>query len=267
MRAAHLYHQRTVEYFALRVILRGLFLAVAIMMAFVYVLGLATDVLPGVNEIAVPTTTVPAEVDVGQVVREIVNSTTGRFVSVLGTITLIISGFYTARALRQGAVEIFGESGPPRSRPVQWSRDAGLAALVALLVLFAWLFALATAIRTSAIIAILGTQVPRAAVNVGKWCLLLISIALVAAVVYALLRKAAPGRRTRDVLLASVLFGVFMTAANLFLLYAYVASIIDPHTSSGVVLVLTVLAWVNIVIRALFYAECWIVTPRDPAES
>ena len=57
---------------------------------------------------------------------------------------------------------------------------------------------------------------------------------------------------------------VAVVGANFVLIYTYLGALYDPDTSGGVVLVLTILAWVNIVARALFYVECWIVETNPP---
>lgn len=49
-----------------------------------------------------------------------------------------------------------------------------------------------------------------------------------------------------------------MVAANFLLVYYYIGTLIDPDASSGVVLALTLLVWVNAVVRGLFFTQCWI---------
>ena len=50
----------------------------------------------------------------------------------------------------------------------------------------------------------------------------------------------------------------FLIVADYVLLYTYLAALVDPDTSAGVVLVMAILAWVNLVVRVLFRAECWL---------
>ena len=264
-RAVSRYHERNIEYFALRVIVRGLFLAVTTMLVFIYAIGRVSSVIPGDNEITVPTTDLPSTVDVGLIAQNTLSTSSGRLLSVVGVVTLLVSAFYTGRALRDAAAEVFRKPPAERSPVARWLLDGLRGLLVALLVLTSWLLALATTVRTRVILTLTGADISRPAVNAGKWVLLVLSVALIAAVVYFSLRRAATGARKRDLLLASVLFGLFMTVMNLLLLYTYIAAIIDPHTSGGVVLVLTVLAWVNLVIRALLLAQCWVAAPADPA--
>lgn len=252
------YHDRRVEYFALRVNLRGLFLAVTTMLVFIYVLGLVTDVLPGDNEITVPTVSVPTQTDLGALIRNSAEGAAGRVLGVLGAVSLAISAYYTARALRQATDEIFAR--PPAGKRVARVRDAGTGLVIAGLVLGSWLLALGTAIRTRVIVTVTGIDVDRLAVDLGKMGLLAGSCALIAAAVYLPLRDATGNRR--DLLIGGLVFGAFTTLANLILLYAYIGSIINPRTSSGVVLVLTVLAWVSLVVRALFIIQCWVAGPR-----
>lgn len=57
-----------------------------------------------------------------------------------------------------------------------------------------------------------------------------------------------------------------MVGANFLLLYSYIATLIDPDSSSGVVLVLTLLVWVNAVVRGLFFTQCWIAESACPAK-
>ena len=49
-----------------------------------------------------------------------------------------------------------------------------------------------------------------------------------------------------------------MVAANFFLLYTYVGALINPAVSAGIVLVFTLLLWVNISVRAYLGALCWV---------
>ena len=50
------YRSLDMEYPALRVVGRGLFLAVILMVAFLYVFASVTDVISGTNEVQIPTT-------------------------------------------------------------------------------------------------------------------------------------------------------------------------------------------------------------------
>jgi hypothetical protein len=53
-----------------------------------------------------------------------------------------------------------------------------------------------------------------------------------------------------------------VVGANFFLLYTYVGALINPAVSAGIVLVLTLLVWVNLVVRTYLGALCWAGTPR-----
>jgi hypothetical protein len=56
---------------------------------------------------------------------------------------------------------------------------------------------------------------------------------------------------------------VVVVGANFFLLYTYVGALINPAVSAGIVLILTLLLWVNIVVRAYLGALCWVAVPSD----
>ena len=53
-----------------------------------------------------------------------------------------------------------------------------------------------------------------------------------------------------------------VVGANFFLLYTYVGALINPAVSAGIVLILTLLLWVNIVTRAYLGALCWAAPAR-----
>ena len=59
------YRELDLEYAALRVVGRGLFLAVMLMVAFLYVFTRVTDLLAGTNEVLIPTIAVTSDVDLG----------------------------------------------------------------------------------------------------------------------------------------------------------------------------------------------------------
>ena len=66
------------------------------------------------------------------------------------------------------------------------------------------------------------------------------------------------GRLPRRSLAAAALVAVIVVAANFFLLYTYVGALINPDVSAGIVLVFTLLLWVNICVRAYLGALCWV---------
>lgn len=241
---------------ALTVVYRALFLAICVLLVLLFVLSRITALLPGVNEIVIPTMTLPSDVDLGLEVDRAFWRSTGAVFDVLGVLTLAVSATLTARALRRGTDAVLRDGPAPRRR---WSylRDfvAGLG--VGLLVLVAWLLVLVTAVRTSALRALLGWAIPRGLVQVGKALVVLVAVAFVAVVVYLFLRRCVV-RRHRELLMAALVVAAFLIVADYVLLYTYLAALVDPDTSAGVVLVMAILAWVNLVVRVLFRAECWL---------
>ncbi len=236
---------------------RGLFLAVTVMLMVLYVLSRITSVMPGTNEITIPTLSLPDSTDLGVIVDRAFATSRGAVFDVLGAFTLIAAAYYTARALRRGSVVVLDPAHPRRERLIS-PRDLLLGLLLSLVVLVSWLLVLLTAVRTAAIVEIVGAGVPRWAVHVGKGVAVLGSAAILTALVFLPLRGLDRRSPRGEVVLASVLFALFIVAANFVLLYAYIAALVDPNTSGGVVLVLTLLAWVNVVARGIFYVECWL---------
>jgi hypothetical protein len=57
---------------------------------------------------------------------------------------------------------------------------------------------------------------------------------------------------------AALLVGVVTVVMNFVLLYTYVGALINPDVSAGIVLVFTLLLWVNICVRAYLGALCWV---------
>lgn len=287
-RAAAHYRGDRIEYHALVVVSRGLFLTIAGVMVFLYVLSFITDLLPGTNELVIPTATLPDARDLGSVVDEALVQFQSAVLGIVGLVTLLVSATLTARALRNGTRRVFAGDAAPQVRALAPSNLLiGLGP--ALMILISWLLALSTAVRTAAIGALLGADVSRSLVPVGKALTIAVAFVLIAAVVYLCFRRAAanaasaaekagsaanagsvtasapPAQLRRTTLVAAAVFAAFLTAANFLLLYSYVGALIDPHTSGGVVLVLTILTWVNAVARALFLAECWVATSAASA--
>lgn len=259
MRAARRYRRRSLAYYALRVVVRGLFLAVSAMLAFLFVLSRVTSLLPGVNEIAIPTARVPADTDLGAIITTTLNQSTGAVLDVVGAVTLVVSSYVTARALREGTAEVMAgddAAGPRHRRRFVGDAVAGLA--LAAVALIGWTLALATAIRTRALSRLFGVDLARELVPVGKALLVIASVAVLMAALWVVMRRAAASAPARDVLLAAGSLAAFVVGANFVMLYSYVAALLNPHTAGGVVLVLTLLAWVNLVVRGYFYAMCWL---------
>lgn len=267
LRAAHRYRQRTVAYYALRVVVRGLFLAVSAMLAFLFILARVTSLLPGANEISIPTARVPADTDLGAIISATLDQSTGAVLDVVGAATLAVSAYVTARALREGTAEVLaaGDAGRLKHKR-RFVRDALAGIGLAVAALVGWTLALATAIRTRALSRLLGVDLARELVPVGKALLVLASVLALLAALWVVMRRVAPTAPGGDVLLAATLLAAFVVGANFVMLYSYVTALLNPHTAGGVVLVLTLLAWVNLVVRGYFYTMCWLAegVPAQP---
>lgn len=261
-RAEDRYRQQHIEYPSLVVVYRALFLAICVMLAVLYVLAALTSLMPGVNEITIPTADVPADFDLGAAVQDALLRSRSAVLDVLGLLTLILSATYTAKAIRQGSEQVLR---PEEDRRIHTLRPSNLLAglLLAAVILLGWLLALATAVRTSAIAELFDAQPARPLVGFGKGFLIAASVAVLTLAAFVPLRRIGRRYRTRYVLAASVAFAAFTVGANFVLIYSYLGALIAPNTSSGIVLVLAILAWVNVIARALFYVECWIAE-SDP---
>lgn len=262
-RAVERYRGRQVEYSALIVVYRALFLAICVMLGVLFALEGVTHVMPGVNEVIIPTAQAPSDLDLGAAVEVALLRSRGAVLDVLGWLTFLLSATYTAKALREGSWKVL-RPGEPRRFHTWRPRNLIAGLLLALVVLAGWLLALGTAIRTAAISELLNTPVPRPLVSIGKVGLVVLAEVLLTLAVFLPIRRVSRRYRAAPSLLASALFAAFVVAANFVLIYTYLGALYDPDTSGGVVLVLTILAWVNIVARALFYVECWIVETNPP---
>lgn len=264
-RALERYHHERIDYWSMKVVARGLFMAVSVMLVFLYVFDMTTSLLPGVNEITIPTMVLPDERDLGAVVHSNYLQAQGAILDFVGLVTLVISALVTAKALRTGSAVILN---PRLADHVHLLRPRNLitGAALAVVVLVSWLLILVTSIRTAAISTIIGSQLSPAAVTGTKALIILTAGVLITMAMFVPLRHLAPDRPVGLSLLASALFGAFVVGANFVLLYSYIAALFDPDTSGGVVLVLTLLAWVNMVVRALFLTQCWVAElPGKPA--
>jgi hypothetical protein len=253
--AVRRYRDRELEYPALRVVGRGLFLAVMLMVAFLYVFTRATDLIAGANEVIVPTVTVSPDLDIGALAQGAFTRTSAAVVSLVGMVTLIVSAGLTGHALRNGARRAL-LSDPTPTRLL--SPGTALAAAALALVVFAtWLLTLATALRHAAWIALLGREIPTVVVDIGKAGAVLLSLLLIGTAVAVVIRTTL-GRLPRSGLVAATAVAVIVVLTNFFLLYTYVGALINPAVSAGIVLVLTLLVWVNVVTRAFLAALCWV---------
>lgn len=252
--AVHRYRDRHLEYSALRVVGRGLFLAVMLMVAFLYVFTRATDLISGTNEVLIPTLALAPDLDLGALAQGSFTRTSASVVSVIGVITLIVSAVLTGHALRDGARRALVPH--PAGTRLLSVRTLLAALALAAVVLATWLLTLATALRHSAWVALLGREVSTTAVDLAKAGAIVLSLILVAAAV-GLVVRAVLGTLPRPGVIASIAVALVVVGANFFLLYTYVGALINPAVSAGIVLVLTLLLWVNIVTRAYLMALCW----------
>ncbi|MEI6622111.1 MAG: hypothetical protein WCP28_09420, partial [Actinomycetes bacterium] len=165
--AVELYHHDRIEYYALKVVSRGLFLAVSVMLVFLYVFDLTTNLIPGINEIAIPTMSLPDEQDLGQVVHLTLQHSRGALMDVVGFGTLLVSAVLTAKALRRGTAQVLQSEDADRVHTFQL-RNLVIGLGLALVVLASWLLVFVTAIRSAAIRTVLGPGITSAQVNVGK---------------------------------------------------------------------------------------------------
>lgn|GEM_PF-1363068 len=250
-----------VEYLALVVTYRALFLSMVLMLALLYVLSLLTSVLPGTNEIVLPIVALPSDLDLGKIVTETFADSSGALLDIFSLLTLILSATYTAKALRQGSRNVLRPDGDHRVATFD-VRNLGVGFLMASVTLVSWLLAMSTTIRRAAIQEMTGIGNPLM-VNLGKALAIIAAWLLITAAVFVSLRIVDDTRASRTILVSAGVFAVFVVAANVGLVYAFIWTLADPDTSGSVLFVLTILAWVNIVIRGLFYAQCWIASAHE----
>lgn len=251
----HRYRGLDIEYAALKVVGRGIFLAVILMLVFLFFFDRATDLIAGQNEIVIPTTNVSSSVDLGALVRGAFDRTSASVVSALGVLALLVSAVMTAHALRGGTHKALGDD--VHTRLVD-PRTLLVAVAVPLTVLACWILTLGTSLRTAAWSALLGAPLQPLAVNAGKVGLWLAQWALLTALAFASVWLVRRPRRPWATLPWCLIFGLVALGANAFLLYTYVGALLNPDASSGVVLVLTLLVWVNVVVRAYLICLCWL---------
>ncbi len=247
------------EFAALQVVARGLFLLVVLVIVLLFVLTFVTDLISGQNEIVIPINGVDSTVDLGQIISSFYSRASASVVTITGALTFLISAFLTTKALRDGSRRALLGADAPKSRwrdPWTFPIALGLSCFV----LFTWLIALATAIRRSAWSALLGTDLSEAIVNVCKFGVILVAVAAIVfagALVHRNVQGYWPNRRSLLILLLAA--GIIM-GANFFLLYTYIGALVNPAISAGIVLVFTIMLWINIVARVYLGALCWIAT-------
>lgn len=256
----HRYRGSQLEYAALRVVGRGLFLAVMLMVVFLYVFTRATDLMSGENEVIIPTVNVSPSVDLGELATGSFTRTSGAVVSVIGIATLIISALLTGYALRRGTFSALRGDGPDRPHWRSW-RTIAIAALLPTIILTTWLLTLSTSLRRRAWSVLAGSELDPLVVNGGKVLAIVVAFLIIAVATLLAIRTTTGRVSARDIAAAAVV-GAVVVACNFVLLYTYVGSLINPNVSGGIVLVFSLLLWVNIVVRVYLGALCWAALPR-----
>lgn len=262
-RVVRRYIETNSEYAALQVVARGLFLSLVLVIAFLFVMAFVTDLISGQNEIVIPINGVDSAVDLGAVISDLFSRTSAAVITVTGAATFLASAFLTAKALRDGSRRALLGPQTPKSR---WTdlRTLVIAMAISGLVLVTWLLALATALRRAAWSALFATDLPNLAVNLAKALCILLAAALIAGSVILVTRLITGGWPDRRGWLLSVAVGALVVAANFFLLYTYVGALVNPAVSAGIVLILTMMLWVNIVVRVYLAGLCWIAAGGRP---
>ena len=256
----HRYRSLQLEYAALRVVGRGLFLAMMLMVAFLFVFVRATDLIAGDNEVLIPTVSVAPTVDLGQLATGSFTRTSGAVVSVVGIATLVISALWTSYAVRRGTVSALRGNQTAKPSWKSW-RTIMVAVVLPVIVLTTWLLTLATSLRRSAWSALVGQQLDPALVNGGKALAIALGALIVGGAVVVTI-KATMGRVTGRGFVAAAVIAATVVGCNFVLLYTYVGSLINPNVSGGIVLVFALLLWVNIVVRVYLGALGWSAMPR-----
>jgi hypothetical protein len=113
---------------------------------------------------------------------------------------------------------------------------------------------------------ILGTRLPEWVVD-GAKLLAIAAVMIVVVLAIALyvdsITRTGVTKKTIGVVI--VIAGVFV-AASFALLYTYVGALVNPRASTGLLFVLALLLWVNVVVRSFLVGLSWIgsfQTPRD----
>ena len=252
------YRGLDIEYAALRVVGRGLFLAVMLMVAFLYVFVRVTDLISGANEVLIPTVAVNPDVDLGALAQGAFSRTSASVVSIIGLLTLVASALLTGHAIRQGGRRaLLGENAAPAK--LLSGRTLAVSLVLAIGVFATWLLTLATSIRHRAWVTLLSRDIPTTTVDAGKALAVVASLVLVAVGVLLVVRFVL-GHLSRRAVIAAAVVSAIVVAANFFLLYTYVGALINPDVSAGIVLVFTLLLWVNVCVRAYLAALCWVGT-------
>ena len=258
------YRTLDLEYAALRVVGRGLFLAVMLMVAFLFVFARVTDLIAGDNEVLIPTASVSANIDLGALAQGAFSRTSASVVSVIGMVTLLTSAILTGHALRQGSRRALLGDGASSVRLLS-GRTIAVSVALGLAVFLTWLLTLTTSIRRRAWATLIGRDIDAAVVDAGKVFAGLLSLSIIAMAVLLVVRLIL-GHLPQRAFIAAVVVALIVVSTNFFLLYTYVGALINPAVSAGIVLILTLLLWVNICVRAYLAALCWIGAANSPTD-
>lgn len=257
------YQNAGLEYFALKVVGRGLFLVLMLMVGFLFVFTFVTSLLVGVNEVVVPTVDIDASVDLGNLVASTFSRVSGAVVSTSGVLVLVVSALLTAFAIRQGSHRAFAQSVTVSPRLFQLRTCVG-AVVISSLIMLTWLTTLATAIRHRAWEGIFGREIPDWAVDLSKFLLVVAVIAIVVLSIATYVRAISQEPTTfKTVGIATLVAGIFV-GASFGLLYTYVGALVNPAASTGLLLVLALLLWVNVVVRSYLMGLCWVACIQAP---
>lgn len=257
------YQHAGMEYFALKVVGRGLFLVIMLMVGFLFIFTFVTNLFVGVNEIVVPTVDVDANVDLGNLVASTFSRVSGAVVSTSGVLVLLVSAMLTASALREGSHRALA-SDELSTIKLFHLRTCIAAVALSSLIMFTWLMTLATAIRHRAWEMILGRAFPEWIIDSAKFLAVVATMAVIvlsiAGYVRSIIRTPTTGKTIGVALLITTIF----VGASFALLYTYVGALVNPRASTGLLLVLALLLWVNVVVRTYLVGLCWIAALRTP---
>lgn len=104
------YQKASLEYFALKVVGRGLFPIFMLMVGFLFVFAYVTDLFVGVNEVVVPTVDVEPGVDLGNLVASTFFRVSGAVVSIGGVHQQFVDSAESSAGVSASAT--VGDSGP-----------------------------------------------------------------------------------------------------------------------------------------------------------
>lgn len=260
------YQHAGLEYFALKVVGRGLFLVIMLMVGFLFVFTYVTDLFVGVNEVVVPTVAVEPGVDLGNLVASTFSRVSGAVVSVGGVLVFLVSALLTTVAIRQGSHRALSNENLSRIKLFQMRTCTGAAALSSL-VMLTWLTTLATAIRHRAWEMIVDRPLPEWSVNTAKVFVVAAVMGIVVLSITGYVRSITRISTTKKTVGVAFFVAAIFVGASFGLLYTYVGALVNPRASTGLLLVLALLLWVNIVVRTYLLGLCWIASLRAPMSS